>query len=139
VAVSATVPLTVAPVEGLEKVSAGAVLSTRVVISGDVVELPATSVAATRRSYSPSAPSVVSHDAGCVLKLPPFGATSYVTVSMPEPPSLVFDVSATVPRTGLPGLTIVAPGAVLSMRRLARTTGEASLLPATSVATVRKS
>ena len=49
-AVRETVPLTVAPVAGLEKVSAGGVLSTRVVISGDVVELPAASVAVTRRS-----------------------------------------------------------------------------------------
>ena len=74
-----------------------------------------------------------------MLKLPPFGASSYVTVSMPEPPSLVFDVSATVPRMGFPGLSIVALGAVLSIRRLATTTGVTSLLPATSVATVRKS
>jgi hypothetical protein len=48
--VSETVPLTVSPVAGLENVSAGGVLSTRVVTSADVVELPATSVATTRRS-----------------------------------------------------------------------------------------
>src|SRR3954468_4224292 len=58
---------------------------------------------------------------------------------MPEPPSLVLDVSATVPRTGLPGLSMVAPGAVLSIRRLATTTGEVSAVPATSVAPLRKS
>jgi hypothetical protein len=81
----------------------------------------------------------VSHDDGCVLKLPPCGASSYVTVSMPEPPSLVFEVRATVPRTGFPGLSIVAVGAVLSMRRFATTLGETSTFPAVSVATVRKS
>jgi hypothetical protein len=74
-----------------------------------------------------------------VVKLPVCGASSYVTVSIPEPPSLVFDVRPTVPRTGLPGLCIVADGVVLSMRRLATTLGEASAFPATSVATVRKS
>ncbi len=53
--------------------------------------------------------------------------------------SLVFDVSVTEPPTGLPGLSIVALGAVLSMRRLATTAGEASEFPAVSVATERKS
>ena len=62
-----------------------------------------------------------------------------MTVARPEPPSLVLDVSETMPRTGFPGLCIVADGAVLSMRRLATTLGEGSALPATSVATVRKS
>jgi hypothetical protein len=81
----------------------------------------------------------VSHEAGCVLKLPPCGASSYRTVSIPEPPSLVFDVSVTVPRTGSPGLCIVADGAVLSIRRFATTDGEASTFPALSVAIVRKS
>ena len=51
----------------------------------------------------------------------------------------MLEVSETVPRTGLPGLCIVADGAVLSMRRLGTTVGEGSVLPATSVATVRKS
>src|SRR6476660_8340552 len=60
-------------------------------------------------------------------------------VSTPDPPSLVLEVRPTVPRTGSPGLCIVADGAVLSMRRLATTLGEASTLPALSVATVRKS
>ena len=45
-----TVPLTIVPVAGLEKVSAGGVLSTRVVTEVEVVGLPATSVAMTRRS-----------------------------------------------------------------------------------------
>ena len=59
---------------------------------------------------------------------------------MPEPPvSLVVDVSVTGPPTGLPGLSIVALGAVLSMRRLATPAGEASAFPAVSVATERKS
>ena len=49
-AVSETVPLTVSPVAGAENVRAGAVLSTRVVIRAEVVVLPATSVAVTRRS-----------------------------------------------------------------------------------------
>jgi hypothetical protein len=44
------VPLTASPVAGLEKVSAGGVLSTRVVTSGDVVVLPAWSVTTTRTS-----------------------------------------------------------------------------------------
>jgi hypothetical protein len=74
-----------------------------------------------------------------VLKLPPCGASWYVTVSMPEPPSPVLEVSVTVPRTGLPGSTMVADGAVLSMRRFATIDGDVSVLPATSVATVRKS
>ena len=45
-----TVPLTTAPVAGLEKFTAGGVLSTRVVIRADVVVFPAVSVAITRRS-----------------------------------------------------------------------------------------
>jgi len=47
---SFTAPLTIVPVAGLEKVSAGGVLSTRVVTVVEVVALPATSVATTRRS-----------------------------------------------------------------------------------------
>src|SRR5438445_11305290 len=59
---------------------------------------------------------------------------------MPEPPvSLVFEVSVTGPATGLPGLSIVALGGVLSIRRVATTTGAASVFPALSVATERKS
>src|SRR6059036_636810 len=59
---------------------------------------------------------------------------------MPEPPvSLVLEVSVAGPPTGLPGLSIVALGAVLSMRRLATTAGAASAFPAVSVATERKS
>ena len=78
--------------------------------------------------------------AGWLLKLPPFGASSYTTVAMPEPPvSLVLDASVMVPPTGSPGLSMVAPGGVLSMRRLPMTVGEASTLPATSVATERSS
>ena len=58
------------------------------------------------------------------MKLPPLGASSYVTLAMPEPPvSLVLDVRATVAPTGLPGLSIVALGAVLSIRRFATTVG----------------
>src|SRR6266487_633856 len=50
---------------------------------------------------------------------------------MPEPPvSLVVEVSVTGPPTGLPGLSIVALGAVLSMRRLATTASAASSFPA---------
>ncbi len=45
-----TAPLTIVPLAGLEKVSAGGVLSTRVVTVAEVVVLPATSVATTRRS-----------------------------------------------------------------------------------------
>ena len=61
-------------------------------------------------------------------------------MAIPEPPvSLVFEVSVTVPPTGLPGLSMVALGAVLSMRRLATIVGELSGVPATSVATERKS
>src|SRR5712691_5501129 len=59
---------------------------------------------------------------------------------MPEPPeSLVLEVSVTGPPTGLPGLSIVALGGVLSMRRLATTVGAVSSFPAASVATERKS
>src|SRR5216683_7651629 len=59
---------------------------------------------------------------------------------MPEPPaSLVLEVSVTGPPTGLPGLSIVALGAVLSMRRLATSAGAVSSFPAVSVATERKS
>ena len=49
-AVSGTMPLTKAPPAGLEKVRDGGVLSTRAVIGAEVVELPAASVAVTRRS-----------------------------------------------------------------------------------------
>jgi hypothetical protein len=45
-----TVPVTTLPVAGLVKLRAGGVLSTRVVTAGDVLVLPATSVAMTRRS-----------------------------------------------------------------------------------------
>ncbi len=58
---------------------------------------------------------------------------------MPDPASLVLDVRLTVARTGLPGLSIVALGGVLSIRLFAITTGAVSVLPATSVATARKS
>ena len=49
-ATSETVPATFAFEAGLENVSDGGVLSTRVVIRLDVVEFPAASVAITRRS-----------------------------------------------------------------------------------------
>ena len=49
-AVRLTVPLTTSLVAGLENVIAGGVLSTRVVIAGEVCVLPAASVAITRRS-----------------------------------------------------------------------------------------
>ena len=82
----------------------------------------------------------MSHEAGWLLKLPPFGASSYETVAMPEPPvSPVVEARETVPPTGSPGLSIVALGAVLSIRRLDTTDGEISALPATSVATERRS
>jgi len=82
----------------------------------------------------------VSQEDDWVLKLPLCGASSYATVAMPEPPaSLVLEVSVTGPPTGLPGLSIVALGAVLSIRRLATTVGLASAFPAVSVATERKS
>ena len=71
-----TVPLTTSPLLGLENVTAGGVLSTRVEIAAEVCVLPAASVATTRRSYRPSAPSVVSQLAGWLLKLPPCGASS---------------------------------------------------------------
>jgi len=56
-----------------------------------------------------------------------------------SPVSFVLDVRVTVPPTGLPGLDIVALGAVLSTRRLATTAGATSSFPAVSVATERKS
>ena len=49
-ATSETVPATFAFEAGLENVSDGGVLSTRVVIRLDVIEFPAASVAITRRS-----------------------------------------------------------------------------------------
>src|SRR5205823_1813578 len=49
-AVRLTVPLTTSPVPGLEKVTAGGVLSTRVEIDAEVCVLPAMSVATTRKS-----------------------------------------------------------------------------------------
>ena len=59
---------------------------------------------------------------------------------MPDPPlSLALEVSVTAPLTGLPGLSMVALGGVLSTRRLPVTVGEVSTLPATSVATERRS
>src|SRR5438132_3590505 len=58
---------------------------------------------------------------------------------MPDPPSLVLDVSVTDPCTGFPGLSIVALGAVLSIRRFVTGEGDVSLFPPASVATVRKS
>ena len=70
---------------------------------------------------------------------PALRETSYCTVATPEPPaSPVVELSVVLPRSGVPGLPMVAAGAVLSTRRLV--TGVPYVtLPATSVATVRKS
>ena len=57
---------------------------------------------------------------------------------MPLAASALVEASVTVPRSGVPGLVIVAVGAKLSMWRLV-TTVEAPVLPAASVATVRTS
>ena len=51
----------------------------------------------------------------------------------------MFDVSVTKPCTGLPGLVIVALGAMLSMRRFVTGTGAVSTFPPASVASERKS
>jgi hypothetical protein len=59
-------------------------------------------------------------------------------VLMPEPPSLVADVSETVPPRSAPGSFMVALGGVLSTRRFA-TGAEFVTLPALSVATARRS
>src|SRR5262249_5457400 len=117
----------------------GGVLSTRVVTGTDVVEFPAASVAVTRRSYGPSMTPVVSHKAVWLENAPPCGAISYETVVTPEPPSIVLDVSVTEPCTGSPVLSIVALGAVLSIRRFVTGTGAVSTLAPASVATERKS
>ena len=56
---------------------------------------------------------------------------------MPEPPSLVVDVSVTVPERSAPGLPIVAVGAVLSTRTVIG--AEVKELPALSVVATRRS
>src|SRR2546426_186257 len=57
---------------------------------------------------------------------------------MPEPESLVDEVSATVPLRFAPGSFIVALGGVLSTRMLV-TAADAPSLPAASIATARRS
>ena len=61
-----------------------------------------------------------------------------VPVLSPEPASLAVEVSVSVPESGLPGLSIVADGAVLSTRRL-MTGDEFVVVPAPFVTTTRRS
>src|SRR6185503_20335308 len=84
---------------GLPIVAVGAVLSTRTVIVAEVTELPALSVVTTRRSYWPSACSVVFQLAAWFVQVPaPIGERWNWTVATPEPASAELLVSATVPR-----------------------------------------
>src|SRR5260370_31210709 len=103
VELSETVPRTFAA--GLDMVTDGGVLSTRTsVTAAEIVELPALSVATTCRSYRPSVSPVVSQDAAVVVQL--FDAAGeywYETEAAPAPPSVVDQLSATMPRTLAPG------------------------------------
>ena len=60
-----------------------------------------------------------------------------MTEAIPEPPSLVVELRATVPERSAPGLPIVAVGAVLSTRT--EMVAEVWTLPALSVVTTRRS
>ena len=139
--VSAIVPRTFAPPPGAVTEPVGSVLSTRTVITGDVKTLPALSVVTTRRSYWPSAASVVSQLAAWFVQLPaPAGERWKTTVSRPEPASAESDVSATVPRRSVAaaGAVIEPVGSVLSTR-IWIVAGVASALPAASVVKTRRS
>ena len=59
------------PPPGLVIVAVGSVLSTRrLTTTAEVVERPAPFTTTTRRSYSPSATSVVSHEAAVFVQVP---------------------------------------------------------------------
>ena len=74
-----------------------------------------------------------------VVHAPAPSLYSYVTEPTPLPlPSPVVEASVIVPFSAVPGSVIVTVGAVLSTRRL-KTGAEIVWLPATSVATVRRS
>ena len=116
---SETVPRTFAPPAGAVTAPVGSVLSTRTVIGAEAKALPALSVVRTRRSYWPSAWSVVFQLAAWLVQVPaPAGERWKTTVATPEPESAEFEVSATVPRTSASsiGAVIVPVGSVLSTR-----------------------
>ena len=70
--------------------------------------------------------------------LAPAGERWYVTEATPEPVSPVVEVRPTVPERLAPGSSMTALGAVLSTRR-SSIAGEAKLLRASSVTTMRRS
>src|ERR671925_376750 len=145
------VPRTTAPEAGAVTEPEGLLLSTRTLpTAADVSELPALSVVITRRSYSPSPRDVVSSDTeyGALVsaepmfvQLPvPAGERWNCAEATPEPPSAEFESTEIVPSTTAPALGAVTEpvGLVLSTRTFA-TAAEATLLPALSVVTTRRS
>ena len=68
----------------------------------------------------------------------PAGERWKATEATPEPASVAFALSETVPRRYAPGSFIVAPGAVLSTTR-SSTTADGLELLALSVTTIRRS
>ena len=118
----------------------GFVLSTRTVIVAEVWALPALSVVRTRRSYWPSACSVVFQLAAWFVQVPaPIGERWNWTVATPEPESAELLVSETVLRTfaASAGAVIEPVGLVLSTRTVI--VAEVWVLPALSVMWTRRS
>src|ERR671922_199309 len=145
------VPRTTPPADGAVTEPDGLLLSTRTLpTAADASELPALSVVITRRSYSPSPRDVVSSDTeyGALVsaepmfvQLPvPAGERWNCAEATPEPPSAEFESTEIVPPTTAPALGAVTEpvGLVLSTRTFA-TAAEATLLPALSVVTTRRS
>ena len=129
-----------APVAGAVIEPVGAVLSTRIVIVGEVNALPALSVVTTRTSYWPSACSVVFQLAAWFVQVPrPIGERWNWTVATPEPASAESLVRVIEPRTSAAaaGLVTEPVGSVLSTRTVV--TPEVKALPALSVVTTRRS
>jgi hypothetical protein len=144
VPVSATFPWSGVP--GFVSVgTAGAVLSTRTLVTtADVVLSPAPSAAVARSSYRPSVSVVVltEHWYGAVVSAhscdhdPPAGRIWSVTLATPVPvPSAAVAAIVAVPRSG-PGATTETVGAVLSAVRVSRSS---RTFPAASVARARSS
>ncbi len=96
-------------VVGASGVSAGAVLSTVIVIVADVNWLPALSVVTTRRSRSPSPTDVVSNAAAWLLHVAaPAGERWNWTEATPLPPASAESLASTIePLTLLPSVGFV--------------------------------
>jgi hypothetical protein len=73
-----------------------------------------------------------------VVQVLPLESLRWIATDAMPPPSEAVALTLTVPRSWEPGSLTVTTGALLSTRRLV-TVAEASLLPARSVATERRS